>query len=378
MARMVSEADRELLEERVIVCEGESPFDVVGDPGSLLRFAQEQGVGTVVIDSLKDLADKLSDEAVGSAINRAMQLLVADGIEVLPLHHHRKAQAENKKPKQFPDVYGSRWLTAGCGSVVTLWGDPGDPIVELSHLKQPAEVVGPLTVHHDQSTGRMTVQGGTDVVDLLAEGVPLTAKEMAKRLHASEDRNAVAKVKRRLDSAVKEGRAERRPTKDGEPATWTLKEGCTQGVHGGCTQGVHGEGARSALRSRGACTPVDDGVNGGCTTAADDSGQEAPPPRSDDELEALAPDEDDQPPGPGQGWLSLTDTADAEEDHDGEWSPRWLRATGTGHEHPDRGGEGHRQGRRTPRRRHRRRGRPRADLGAVVRHDRPARRCPAP
>ncbi len=33
---------------------------------------------------------------------------------------------------------GSTWLTSGLGSVIVLDGEPGDPTVELRHLKQPA------------------------------------------------------------------------------------------------------------------------------------------------------------------------------------------------------------------------------------------------
>ena len=49
------------------------------------------------------------------------------------------AQRENggAKPKRLADVYGSRWLTAGMGSVLLLWGEPGDLVVEVRHLKQP-------------------------------------------------------------------------------------------------------------------------------------------------------------------------------------------------------------------------------------------------
>lgn len=106
----------------------------------LLAFAQEHGAGTVMIDSLKDMAPSLSDEATGQGINPAMQMCVAAGVEVLALHHQRKAQGVNTKPRKLADVYGSRWLIAGCGSVLMLWGEAGDSIVELTHPKQPSGV----------------------------------------------------------------------------------------------------------------------------------------------------------------------------------------------------------------------------------------------
>src|SRR5204862_3122747 len=144
----------------------------------------------------------------------------------------------NKKPRRLPDVYGSRWLTAGCGSVLMLWGEAGDPLVELSHLKQPADEVGPLTLFHDNQTGMTTAQGAADVVDVLgASAGPLTAKDIAIRLLKVADpkRNDVARAKRRLEAAVKEGRVARVDTDPGDPGLWTLAEGAHAGGARGCT-----------------------------------------------------------------------------------------------------------------------------------------------
>jgi replicative DNA helicase len=229
MRRMVGGDDRALLEHRLVVQEGELPFDVVAEPRRLLAFAQEQSAGTVVIDSLKDVAAALKEEAPGQAINKAMQVCVAAGVEVLALHHQRKAQAENKKPSKLADVYGSRWLTAGCGSVLMIWGEAGDPVVELTHLKQPGEVVGPLTLEHDNHAGTTrALHTAADVVDLLrASGKSLTAKQVATSLFKvpKPKENDIAKAKRRLRAAVKDGKAEQLDTADGMPALWVVKQG---------------------------------------------------------------------------------------------------------------------------------------------------------
>jgi replicative DNA helicase len=257
MKRMVGEPDREALAHGLAVWAGQLPFDVVREPERLAVFAQEREAGTVVIDSLKDVADKLSDEAVGSAINRAMQICVAAGVEVLALHHQRKAQSDNKTPNKLSDVYGSRWLTAGCGSVLMLWGEAGDPIVEFTHLKQPADEVGPLTLLHDSHAGTTSlVHEGGDVVTLLRGCTePLTAKQIAERLYGASERKDTAKAKRKLDAAVRDGHAERLPTGDGEAALWTAAGGVhTRGAHG-VHGGVHGQGARPASLKRGAMHP---------------------------------------------------------------------------------------------------------------------------
>jgi replicative DNA helicase len=262
MRRMIGEEDRDALRERLVVWAGELPFDLIAEPAQLAQFAHDHNAGTVVLDSVKDVGPKLGEEE-GHAINRAMQLCVADGIEVLALHHQRKAQAENKRPRSLSDVYGSRWLTAGCGSVLMLWGEAGDPIVECVHLKQPAETVGPLTLEHEATTGSTIVADSLDAASLLAASpTALTAKDIAAALFKKQDpdRNSIAKAKRRLATAVAEGRAEQLDTSPGEPALWAATKG---GARGGCTEGctpsqegVHGEGARSALHSRGAGTPA--------------------------------------------------------------------------------------------------------------------------
>jgi replicative DNA helicase len=223
MHRMVTEHDRALLTDRLVVWQGSVPFDVLRDPSSVAAFALERGASTVVIDSLKDLAPKLSDEETGDAVHKAWQACVEAGLEVASLHHPRKPQAGNKKPRTLADVYGSRWLTAGCGSVILLWGDAGDPVVELEHLKQPADVVGPLQLLHDNYAGATTVIDTKDVVAIVKGHIgpdPPTARDVAAVMFGKPQpsRNEIEKARRRLIAAVRDGRLEERtvPTVGGE------------------------------------------------------------------------------------------------------------------------------------------------------------------
>ncbi len=212
MRRMVSEQDRDSLAERLTVWRGFPPFDVLGDPASLAAFAAERDARTVVIDSQKDLVPKLSDEDSGMAVHYAFQHCVEAGIEVLSLHHPRKAQGDNKTPRTLADVYGSRWLTAGCGSVLCLWGDAGDPLVTLSHLKQPADVIGPLEVLHDNWTGTVSVVKSKDVVEIvrahLGEHAPVASDVAAVMFGKPKpSSNEIEKARRKLRTAVRQGRA---------------------------------------------------------------------------------------------------------------------------------------------------------------------------
>jgi hypothetical protein len=222
--RMVSEHDREILRSRLAVWKGPLPFDVVQEPEQLAAWLGGLGASVAFFDSLKDFARKVSEEETGHALNAAMQSCVRAGIDVCVLHHQRKAQGDNKKPKRLEDVYGSRWLTAGCGSVAMLWGEAGDPVVELTHLKQPADVVGPLELVHDNRAGTTTI-GSADmgVVGLVVRaGMPVSVKDVARFFFQKQDpgRNEIEKARRRLEAAVEKGQLQRLEARDGEAARY--------------------------------------------------------------------------------------------------------------------------------------------------------------
>ncbi len=206
MRRMVSEDQRDLLNERLIFWEGPLPFSLVDEPWRLAAMIQEHGCAGVLVDSLKDLAVKLATDEVGGLVNMAFQECLAAGLELIVCHHQRKATAENRRPQSLDDVYGSTWLVAGAGSVVILWGTAGDPIIDLHHLKQPAEEVGPLELRLDHTTGTVeVVDGEPDLyVVLQAAARGLSASGAARILFhaANPDRNEVEKVRRKLDRLV--------------------------------------------------------------------------------------------------------------------------------------------------------------------------------
>jgi replicative DNA helicase len=208
--RMVTEENRDLLAEHLQVWKGPLPFDLARNPEGLSALAHRAGCGIVILDSLKDVASELSKEEVGLAVSKAFQSACAEGVDVCALHHQRKAQRGALTPRTLADVYGSRWITSGTGSVVMLWGDPGDSIVQLSHLKQPDETVGPLTVLHDHAIGRSTAIDQVDaysVVMATADGV--TAAGVAKAVYGTSGRNNVERARRSLERLVSEERIAR-------------------------------------------------------------------------------------------------------------------------------------------------------------------------
>lgn len=161
---------RKDLNERLGVWQGPLPVDVLQSPVVLADWIQQEfgsDVSDVHADSIKDISSRLSDDAVGSGINSAIQELIARGINWVGLHHQRKANGENRKPTSLADVYGSRWLTAGQGSVLMLVrpGEDNKDIIEINQLKEPMDKVRPILAKHDRVNGRTSVIKEVDDVE---------------------------------------------------------------------------------------------------------------------------------------------------------------------------------------------------------------------
>jgi hypothetical protein len=201
---------------RLVIGNGPPPQDLAKHPELLPELCRKAGADTLVVDSLKDAAVGLTDDEVGAGYNRARQLAVTAGVQVLELHHLVKRGADGKPPQTLADVYGSAWLTAGVGSVLLLHGDAGDPIVRAVHLKQPAEPWGPAELAHDHRTGTTTVHGRVELLELLAITGVQTARSAAAALYATEKPTAAEteRARRKLEQLVRDGKAARRQGKD--------------------------------------------------------------------------------------------------------------------------------------------------------------------
>ena len=201
--------DRGVLHDHLAIWKGPPPADLAKHPHTLAALAHMAGADTVIIDSLKDAALGLTDDEVGAAYNRARQLALREGVQLIELHHLVKRGIGGGKPTTLGDVYGSTWLTAGAGSVVLLWGTGGDPIVEWRHLKQPAEEVGPYRIIHDHVAGITDVWHGTDLLAIAAasgkRGLTVTAAAVAMFETVKPDRNQKEKARRRLDRLAADG-----------------------------------------------------------------------------------------------------------------------------------------------------------------------------
>jgi len=240
LSRHVRAEHRTILAEHLIVWKGPPPADLAKHPSTLLALAEQAGADVVVLDSLKDAAIGLSEDEVGAGYNRARQLLLAHGVEVVELHHTRKPGPGATSTPSLSDVYGSTWITSGAGSVLLLSGEPGDPIVDMRHLKQPSGEVGPYRLLHDQDTGAMTVEHSADLFAIAAasKGDGLTAKRAAVAVFEKDTptRAQIEKVRRKLDRLVKAGLLVREDGQEGPEggkptATWHPTESNHESNH---------------------------------------------------------------------------------------------------------------------------------------------------
>lgn len=226
-ARIFGQDDPAYLNEHLVVWEGPPPYDMAKRPDMLAAMCSKAGADTVVIDSIKDAAIGLSDDAVGAGYNRARQKALAEGVQVLEAHHMVKRGPNGSVPNTMADIYGSTWITSGAGSVVLLWGEAGDPIITLRHLKQPMDEVGPLQLIHDHEAGTTSVRHSADLLDMarISGTHGLTAVGAAEAIFETKKATPSEreKARRRLDKLVQSGHLVRvEPTGPADPARYYL------------------------------------------------------------------------------------------------------------------------------------------------------------
>ncbi|MFF1601906.1 DnaB-like helicase N-terminal domain-containing protein [Streptomyces mirabilis] len=212
MDRRVFPTDEKILRDRLIVWQGPLPVTLDKEPDLLADLAAAHRADTIVIDSLKDAVSTMVDDSLAVAFHNARMRALRNGVEIMELHHQRKATADAPRGQRpsLDQVYGSTWITAGAGSVLFITGRAGDPAVTLHHLKTPTGEIGPLDVTHDHVRGTTTVDPSKDPAVLLRNAPNgLTARDLAAVLigGGDPDRADVEKARRHLARLVDSGLA---------------------------------------------------------------------------------------------------------------------------------------------------------------------------
>ncbi|MFC5996930.1 AAA family ATPase [Pseudonocardia hispaniensis] len=216
MRRMVDDGDRQLLAARLVVWKGPLPADAAARPDILLQAARAYGADTIIVDSVKDASVGLVGSEQAGLYNRARQRALAEGIEIVEIAHQRKHGANQGAPKTLQDMHGGMELSAGAGSVFLVWGQAGDLVVELNHLKQPAEMVGPLLLVHDHDAGRTEVEKRADAGDVMRLEpwkiwTPVDLAAVLSESTGKPSRGDVERVRRKVEKLATEGLVVRVP-----------------------------------------------------------------------------------------------------------------------------------------------------------------------
>lgn len=224
LGRMFGEEHRDQLENGLTVLQGPPPADFADHPATLAELADRTSADVVIVDSLKDAALGLSSDETGAGYNRARQMLLQSGVQLVEVHHVKKTRSDGRDGALgIDDIYGSTWITSGAGSVFLLQGDPGDSVVSMSHVKQPRDVVGPFKLLHDRAAGFVTVLDEGDLASLVqASGLTgLTAKAAAAALNEQGrvSQAEAQKARRALQKLESEGVLMQRAGRRGGAAT---------------------------------------------------------------------------------------------------------------------------------------------------------------
>ena len=157
----------------------------------------------MIIDGVEDAVTGMSREEPAQLWNNTVQKAAVADVGVIALHHCRKAQVGNKKPNTIDDVYGSQFLSAGFGSVICLWGEPGDPVLEFGHIKQPANPCGPRRMWvSERGTCVPYLEGDGLAGRIGPEGI---AVEDAARLMGKSGPAGIEQARRKLRQLTREG-----------------------------------------------------------------------------------------------------------------------------------------------------------------------------
>ncbi|MCK9487667.1 MAG: AAA family ATPase [Dehalococcoidia bacterium] len=224
LRRMVTPEQTDVLRERLRVWGRPLPFDVGAEPTKLTELVRGLGMepgDLVIIDAAKDATGDLADNKLGPGFNRACQMLLADGYELLVNNHPRKAVAGNKRPDSIDDMMGHSALKNGAGTVLMLWSArPGEP-VDVVMQKGPAGIVSPMQVTLDLERGDVTVHDPADLL-VMIERTPggVTREQAAIYLTGKQNPTTADKKRaiRRAEALVEKGLVEQstRPNPSGK------------------------------------------------------------------------------------------------------------------------------------------------------------------
>lgn len=138
MNKLLSPEERALLQENFfIIPVGHSIlFDESSDKKKIEQFIEAYHPEVIGVDSLsKTTAASLEEAAAKKVLDFADYLRMTYDCSVIFIHHNRKGQVGNKRPKELDDVYGTFWITATATTVIGMWQNQQTGEIEINYLK---------------------------------------------------------------------------------------------------------------------------------------------------------------------------------------------------------------------------------------------------
>ena len=138
MNSILSEEDRELLHANFLIIPiGQTlMFDNAADQKKIEDFLEAYKPEVAGFDSLsKTTLGSLEEATVKKVMDFADRIRMNHDCSVVFIHHDRKAQIGNKRPKNLEDIYGSFYITATATTVLGMWQSDRTYEIELNYLK---------------------------------------------------------------------------------------------------------------------------------------------------------------------------------------------------------------------------------------------------
>jgi KaiC/GvpD/RAD55 family RecA-like ATPase len=138
MDSILSIEDRELLHANFLIIPiGQTlMFDSTADQKKIETFLDVYKPEVAGFDSLsKTTLGSLEEATVKKVMDFADRIRMNYDCSVVFIHHDRKAQIGNKRPKNLEDIYGSFYITATATTVLGMWQSDKTYEIELNYLK---------------------------------------------------------------------------------------------------------------------------------------------------------------------------------------------------------------------------------------------------
>jgi hypothetical protein len=135
----------------------------------VLRFLEIHRPDLVFFDSLGVSIgeDIKNDQTILETLDFVNRYIRQDyGTTVIFVHHNRKSQPGNSKPKELSDLYGSQYIGAQATSIIGLWSDKRGGPIEVNNLGiRMAKDFGTLLISRTRGLDFKVIEDPNEVTD---------------------------------------------------------------------------------------------------------------------------------------------------------------------------------------------------------------------